>query len=115
MDLKIKFTEEDAALLAMVQGPIWPNGCEHEEGTYVASFEIFNFKQNKIDKYDLYLFQDRGSKCQHVCIRYGKEGSEYISPGDLGGFLARSDGVYEPYATAVRILLHYGNVEWSKK
>lgn len=109
--MKINFTEEDSFLMAMVQGPIWQDGCEHDKGTYVVSFTVHS-RLNKIDQYDLYIFENNGR--QEVCIRYGAECQQYISPGSLGEFLSRSCN-HEPYQTAVRILLHYGNVSWSLK
>jgi len=117
MSLKINFNEDDLAteILAMIPGPVWHDGCQHDKDSFVASFELLNHKQKRMNKYDLYLFQDIGSGRQHVCIRYGNEEGEYISPGHLGGFLTRSNGTYEPYATAIRILLSYGDVEWKLK
>jgi hypothetical protein len=112
----ITYTDDEEARFGLISGPFWQDCCHHEPGSYVASFEICKpspmvkggYKQ---EFYDLYVFENRG---QEICIRYGAECSEYISPGHLGQFLTRFT-VHEPYQTAASILLHFGMVEWRKK
>jgi hypothetical protein len=112
----ITYTDDEEAQFGLISGPCWQDCCQHEAGSYVASFEICKpspmvkggYKQ---EFYDLYVFDQQGR--QDVCIRYGAECSEYISPGHLGQFLTRFT-VLEPYQTAARILLHFGMVQWRK-
>jgi hypothetical protein len=107
--MSIIYNDEEQALFGLVKGPVWPDCCNHEAGSYVASFEVCK-SLDKLDRYDLYVF--RHSKLgQEICIRYGRECSEYISPGSLGEFLTRNQ--HEPYTTAIRILLHFGRVTWT--
>jgi hypothetical protein len=109
--MKLNITDGDTDLLCQTKGPVWVDACNHEEGSYITSFEIYNFKAQKMDRYDLYLFKDNYHG-QEVCIRYGNEGNEYISPGGLINFLGHQHDSYEPYQTACRILIHYGFVTW---
>jgi hypothetical protein len=107
----IKYTDDEAAMLGLIAGPVWPDGCEHEAESYVASFQVCR-SLDRLDRYDLYVFRHK-RYAQEVCIRYGKECSQYISPGSLGEFLTRNQ--HEPYTTAIRILLHFGRVTWQAK
>jgi hypothetical protein len=107
----IAYTNDEAASLGLISGPVWPDGCQHEAGSYVASFEVCKSVE-KLDRYDLYVFR-HPRYGQEVCIRYGPECSQYISPGSLGEFLTRNQ--HEPYTSAIRILLHFGQVTWRAK
>lgn len=65
-----------------VMNPYWTDHCEHckdGRGIYVGSFSIGSGEESQ---YDVYLYQD-GIIGDSVCIRYGEEGHEYISPGSL--------------------------------
>lgn len=118
----ITYTDDEEALFALIKGPVWPDQCEHEDGSYVASFEVVDSVPVpddspesftlRLSKYDLYVFPQRYYG-QEVCIRYGSKCGEYISPGSLGEFLAKNN--HEPYTSAIRILLHFGRALWVPK
>jgi hypothetical protein len=113
MKLKINPTEEDA-MLTLIDGPVWPDDyCNHGKDCFITSFEVANHNTHTIDKYDLYLFPDKFHG-QEVCIRYGKEDNEYISPGGLLQFLGyQQSPQHEPNYTACQILRRYGNATWT--
>lgn len=107
--------EDDDPYFFVKDGPVWKDECNHGPDCYVASFEILNrhgkvdLKEATMDRYDLYIFEH--SLWGHeVCIRYGNEPQEYISPGRLIEFLQH--GKHEPYTTAIRILTENGFVQW---
>lgn len=86
--------------------------CEHGEDAYIGSFKVYSVKGCK--KYDLYVFKSKAYG-QEVCIRYGDEsGCEYISPGDLLGFIRRSNN-NEIYSKAYDLLVQEGRLLWIKK
>jgi hypothetical protein len=61
--------------------PIFENHCNHSKESYVGSFFFDGW-------HDVYVFPNpRYDKIGEVCIRYGNEGSEYISPGGITGFM----------------------------
>lgn len=56
----------------------WSDGCEHPSDSYIGSFTI------DTRKYDVYYFKDDFAwNGKSVCIRYGNECHEYISPGTM--------------------------------
>ena len=59
----------------------WRNTCEHNPNEYIGSFTI------DTKKYDVYYFKSTSScfswNGKEVCIRYGNEDYEYISPGSM--------------------------------
>lgn len=57
---------------------MWINNCGHDG--YIDSFTYLNHT------YDLYVFDDD----QEICIRYGNENNEYISPGNLNQLILSS-------------------------
>lgn len=65
--------------------PHWPDHCKHTGpldkflGTVTAKGPV-----------DVYVYRDhllRGRPRMHICIRYGSEGSHYLSPGEVGPFV----------------------------
>lgn len=109
--MSIPVTIENKARYGLINGPVWTDCCQHPPESYVASFEIANYQRQQMEHYDLYVYASKCSGKQDVCIRYGDECSQYISPGPLGGFLTHND--HEPYMTAIRILLAFGKVSWA--
>lgn len=84
--MKIELTtEERDALLGIVPGPRWKDCCEHAKESYVATFEIWD--KGKCEVYDLYVFDQRGRS--EVCLRFGDEPGDYISPGNVGQLLGK--------------------------
>ena len=77
----------------------------------MASFE-HSERPGQVSQYDLYVF-DQPDR-QDVCLRYGSEGREYISPGELGRFV-RGRSLTPLYARAVEILIDRGVIRWSSK
>lgn len=104
--------EERKAYYGLVDGPVWQDGCRHDKGSYVASFEVWERKT--LQTFDLYVFDERGESS--VCLRYGNEGGEYISPGDVGQFCRTSFQVSATeYRRAYEILQHLGTFHWKPK
>ena len=85
----------------MING-YWVDGCLHSEGSYIGSFSINN------EKYDLYYFPSTEHGME-VCIRYGQEGHEYLSPGSME-YLKRATNTWKystVHITAYSMLLDH--------
>lgn len=94
----------------IISGPVHHDGCDHESG-YVCSFESYCDLNKTRDTYDLYVFDQWSG--QSVCLRFGSEPGEYMSPGPVGQFLrATGSGHNRVYITAARILEALGSFRW---
>ena len=71
--------------------PHWHDCCEHPKGSYIGTIE-----DTASGTIDVYVYPDSFHGCS-VCLRYGSEGPQYISPGGLGWFL-RAAGIHEERA-----------------
>ncbi len=115
----MKITNEEASLLSMEHSnkPHWKDGCEHGCGCFLGTFSVLNHQHGKLAQefYDLYVFEQQRSSAHEICIRYGDSVEEYISPGNLGEFLLRTDYKDEVSQRAARILLHFGIVKWVRR
>lgn len=93
-----------------IDGPIYPDDCGH--GGYVCSFRAFGTSVGKLyEDFDLYVFQLKNDKRQHVCIRYGYDG-DYYSPGSIDYLIKNSQ--FEPCYTAYLALAHHGIFKWEQ-
>lgn len=100
-----------------ILGPVWQDACEHGVDCYVCSFQVLKHDTKEIKKYDLYVFPN-DYYGNEVCIRYGNEGHEYISPGGLAQFLmsaALHRGVLPEYSAAADILRERGKMTWEPR
>lgn len=115
----INITADDADIHGIIDGPVWEDGCRHltdPNDIYVCSFECLAHKKLEVKKYDLYVIRDDHFEGHSLCIRYGNEPQEYISPGGLPTFLAvAARHHHEPYPTAARILTDFGLFSWQPK
>lgn len=105
-------TEEQKALLGMIEGPVWHDCCQHGNECYIGSFGVL-VKGPAIKKYDLYVFAEH--KGQHVCIRDGNEDNDYISPGSLASFVQSAcihNNKLPEYWSAFMILKELGRLKW---
>jgi len=96
--------------------PYWVDHCEHEEGSYVASF-IYRERSTTgehVSKVDIYIFSNRYYG-HEVCLRYGPCGPDYLSPTGLTAFIRSathdSAGLY---AKALDILMQHGKIKWER-
>ena len=99
----------------VVDGPIFENGCEHEEDEYVGSI-IYDFNDKGEPRYiDVYAFQ--GGLWQELCIRYGNKDHEYFAPSSILMFLssAQTMDARKEYEHALELLKIKGEFEYHKK
>ena len=89
----------------------WIDHCKHGKEAYIGSFKVFE-AGDKLRTYDLHVFDTKHG--QEVCIRYGNEDYEYISPGSLGGFIKRSH-MTPAYQAACDLLLDKGDIKYIKR
>lgn len=84
--------------------PYWPDLCGHTRPNdrFLGSFIVDD------DVYDVFVYQDNALSApkpdMHVCIRYGDEDSQYISPGNAEEFVSRyakGTGVSKEYRRAL--------------
>lgn len=64
--------------------PRFVDACGHGIDTFIGTFKVFG-GEDSIKYYDLYVFPS-DLHGMEVCIRYGNEGYEYISPGSIMEF-----------------------------
>lgn len=103
---------QDYVDFGRVNGPKWPNGCDHPEGTYLTTFEVVErWHDGEIHEeiIDLYLYESNGR--QEPCLRYGKEDSQYYSPMSME-MLIKSARHMEGYRAALKYLRKYGQLKW---
>ncbi len=75
--------------------PNWPDHCEHlkdHPDSYVGSFNLRGPTDYGEEWYDVYVWVGNYDGRTEVCMRYGEEGSEYISPPSLKHVLDTADG-----------------------
>ena len=86
--------------------PEYKDHCGHTEGSYIGSFKDCRDKW-----YDIYVYDTRlNDESQDVCIRYGNEGHEYISPGSLLTVIqCRNSDIYD---NALEIILKKGKISF---
>ena len=94
-----------------ISGPLWNDGCQHGTPRYIASFEVIEVKEGEVlrQQYDLYLF-DSPMLGQEVCLRFGSEDSQYLSPGNIVNIFRTRD--CPEYEAAVEVLLSKGYLTW---
>ena len=99
-----------------VAGPHWPDVCGH--GGYVGT--VWPFVGVGIRQIiDVYVFDDKFKEgmtipAQTLCLRYGEEGCEYYSPGEVSD-LAQHAPRMEAYAAALSLLRSRGHIVWMPK
>ncbi len=94
--------------------PHWPDVCRHVRprdrflGTVVAG----------AGTYDVFVYQDNALDAtvpdMHLCIRYGVEDSQYISPGNATEFVKRwreSKDIPAEYLEALPLVEKWANRE----
>ncbi len=129
----ITLTREDAGDYSdiITFTPYWTDACQHEGDAYVCSFRIVlgldpetKRRVEVNNKYDLYLFHN--SRGLELCIRYGNEGGDYISPGEVTEFLLRPENAstynntrtfiaQDEYAFVTILLRKYGQLSFNWK
>ena len=60
--------------------PHWENECGHEDYLFSVAYTDESFEDSQ-RKLDVYLVDNR--KSSDICIRYGPEGEDYLSPPPL--------------------------------
>ena len=92
-----------------ITGPVWKDLCQHPDGSYVGSFEVYSFKApsgpHTVEQYDLYVFHHPASGLPQtqVCLRFGADSSQYYSFTSIPQ-LIRSSQHGEPYWSASQLL-----------
>lgn len=95
-----------------VPGPVFSDDCEHDKNAYVGTIRVKDWR-NDDRKYDIYVFGDP----QDVCLRYGNDPPDCLSPGRLVRFLqsASRHGEEVPhYGLAASLLCHVGKIVWKR-
>ncbi len=116
MTLKLDPSHEQTMQYSMRHGPKWKDGCEHGAEHYICTFTVMDSSRG-LNAYDLYLFPEHFFGTE-VCIRYGDEPSQYISPGGLGQFLYTSGVNWKEspvYTQASQILREFGCFNWQPR
>lgn len=93
--------------------PHYENHCNHADEEFVGTMEIVNKIKDQYvtSKFDVYVFAD-SYEGHHVCVRYGNEPEEYLSPGHVTN-IAKSER--EIYQGALRLILEKGRFIYEKR
>ena len=89
--MRIKFTHAvHDRHVEEVAGPKFHNGCGHRDSEYVGTVKTWpSGPSEPMEPVDVYVHEsDIGRSVANVCIRYGAEGHEYLTPGSVLDFLA---------------------------
>lgn len=88
--------------------PFWKDECGHPKGSYVGSIT-----DNIDEKLDVYIYSSYVGQQLQICIRYGKEGSQYYSPGNLINILqyGRGDPIYQ---LAITVIEEMGVISYNR-
>lgn len=63
--------------------PVYTNHCNHADHEFIGTIEAHQPSPNRTFKlYDVYVYAE-GYHGHEVCIRYGNEGYQYMSPGPI--------------------------------
>ena len=72
----------------MTHWPHWENHCEHPTDSFVGTIR----DTNEYEVVDVYVYKQPDTNYYKVCLRYGEEGQQYLSPqGDVGTFLYNAE------------------------
>ena len=90
--------------ITSIKGPVFHDCCDHPAGSYVGTVSFFDRDRRKA--LDVYLFPSHREGCPpEVCLRYGNECHEYISPGGLFDFLCSARTLPSPeYTNALALI-----------
>ena len=105
-------------VLDIVPGPVpvFTDECNHGTDHYVGTIQVLrNHEDYKktggiFDCYDVYIFHSENY--QEVCLRYGNEPHEYISPGTLIDFIRAASNKMPHYYKAMQLILSRGKIRW---
>jgi hypothetical protein len=74
--------------LNMKHGPHWENHCEHPTDTFVGTIG----ESTEHEFVDVYVYKPKKANIYKVCLRYGEQADDYLSPyGDVNTFLYSTD------------------------
>lgn len=104
-------THEQKVILGIVDGPKWPDHCNHPAGTYVCTFEWYDHKRQTEEVLDMYVFPGNYGG-DHVCLRHDVGDGDYYSPGPLTNVI--EIGQFDPYRRAYDILKALGVFRWQR-
>ena len=72
----------------MKHRPHWENHCEHPTDTFVGTVR-YTIEHEFVD---VYVYKQRVTNHYKVCLRYGEQADDYLSPyGDVSTFLLNTD------------------------
>ena len=80
-----------------IPGPIFTKGnecgCSHNKNDYIGSIAVLSDDPSiSYHLYDVYRYKNSGQ--DEVCLRYGDENHQYISPGTLENIKKGYDPAY---------------------
>ena len=91
----------------MKHRPHWENHCEHPTDTFVGTVR-YTIEHEFVD---VYVYKPKKANIYKVCLRYGEQADDYLSPyGDVSTFLLNTDsrGEYstDTYRLAAELIHH---------
>lgn len=87
--------------------------CGHKDEEYVGTIETVERRDNTLQEvwYDVYVFAD--SVTGHsICVRYGNEPGEYLSPGDITMMMRSNRAIY---SLALSLIIEKGIFKYERR
>lgn len=94
--------------------PVFDDHCEHGESAYIGSFDLVIRDSNNTfleGFYDVYVYD--GNRGSEICIRYGNEPADYISPGRIDQFAQLQQD--EVKTCALALINKHGRFRYEKE
>ena len=89
--------------------PYWPEHCGH--GGYLFSFIAVHPGERPDELIDVYCWDHIGGR-QEFCLRFGDEGGDYMSPGEVKDILTSANRGFRPYLECYKLLMQVGDIRF---
>jgi len=86
--------------------PQFKDHCNHPDNSYIGSIQ--DVDGNWLD---IYVYKDATMKETTVCIRFGDEGQEYYSPGNIVNVITSK---FNPYFLAMCVINKKGRITYER-
>lgn len=94
----------------------WEDGCGHDPCSYVGSVAIPPSKDRAGYPVDVYVFTEKHTGRQELCVRHGPEASAYSSPGTVLDVLIQASMFQDGYQRyVVALILAKMECRWTRR
>jgi len=87
------------------------NGCNHKDNEFIGTIHVYEGVLIGWKYYDVYVYEDK-YEGHNICLRYGNEPEEYLSPSTLIMALLSSR---EQYKVAAKLISERGYFKYVRR